>query len=63
MDSKSPLARAVLIAEALERAVAQKPGVSELLDHFPRDVMALASYGLEIPVMCRPTIASAFANR
>lgn len=63
MYTSSPLARAVLIAEALERTIAQQAGVSDLLDHFPRDVMALASYGLEIPIICRPTLTARSARR
>lgn len=63
MDVPLRVSRAVLVSEALERKVAQQPGVQEILDRFPRDVVALASYGLEIPVVYRPDLTVRGARR
>jgi hypothetical protein len=53
----------VLVTEALEQMLARQPGVPDLLDHFPRDVVALASYGLEIPITYRPNLTVQTARR
>lgn len=48
------LAHAAWIARKIEDILGQAPPNARLLAHFPRDVAALTSHGLEIPVLRLP---------
>jgi hypothetical protein len=48
------LAHAAWIARQIEDIMSQEPASTQLLEHFPRDVAALASYGLDIPIVRQP---------
>ncbi len=48
------LVHAAWIARQIEDILIQEPANAQLLEHFPRDVAALASYGLDIPIIRQP---------
>src|SRR5260370_8086442 len=54
MPIPSFLAHAAWIARQIEDILSQEPGGAQLLSHFPRDVAALASHGLDIPILRQP---------
>lgn len=54
MQIPSFLAHAGWIARQIEDIMSQEPGGAQLLKHFPRDVAALASHGLDIPIIRQP---------
>lgn len=48
------LAHAAWIVRQIEDIMSQEPGGAQLLSRFPRDVAALASHGLDIPILRQP---------
>src|SRR5260370_37073796 len=54
MPIPSFLANAAWIARQIEDILSQEPEGAQLLSHFPRDVAALASHGLDIPILRQP---------
>ncbi len=54
MPIPSFLAHPAWIARQIEDSMSQELAGTQLLEHFPRDVAALASDGLEIPILRQP---------
>src|SRR5574340_954614 len=57
------MAHAVWIARAIEDILSQDPEGAQLLQHFPRDVVALASYSLDIPIIRLPQLSTYSAHQ
>lgn len=56
------IAHAVWIARAIEDVMSQEPESAQLLHRFPRDIAALVSYSLEIPIIRQPQLSTKSAH-
>lgn len=57
------MAHAAWIARAIEDVMSQEPEGVQLLQRFPRDVAALASYSLDIPIVRLPQLSTHSAHQ
>jgi len=56
------LAHAAWIARQIEEIMSQKPEGAQHLQRFPRDIAALASYSLDIPIIRQPHLSVQHAH-
>lgn len=56
------LAHAAWIARKIEDLIGQAPVGAQLLSRFPRDAAALASYGLDLPILRQPHLTVRYAR-